>query len=110
LAARLDTGNWTYKEKVVLTCRMLAMENHSETLAGQITVRCDDDTYLTTPLAVAFDEVEPRHVMRVDASLRVLEGDGMPNPAVRFICGCIVGGLTCGASCIRIRLTYPRFP
>ncbi|WP_144107194.1 aldolase [Paraburkholderia sp. BCC1886] len=84
MAARLDLGNWTEKEKVVLTCRMLAMENHSETLAGQITVRCPDGTFLTTPLAVAFDEVEPRHVMRVDDSLRVLEGEGMPNPAVRF--------------------------
>ncbi|MDR5815986.1 MULTISPECIES: aldolase [unclassified Caballeronia] len=84
MAARLDTGNWTEREKVVLTCRMLAMENHSETLAGQITVRRDDGTYLTTPLAVAFDEVEPRHVMHIDESLRVIEGVGMPNPAVRF--------------------------
>lgn len=84
MAARLDVGNWNEREKVALTCRMLAMENHSETLAGQITVRCDDGTFLTTPLAVAFDEVEPRHVIRVDESLRVLEGTGMPNPAVRF--------------------------
>ncbi|MBN9094625.1 aldolase [Pandoraea pnomenusa] len=84
MASRLDVGDWTEKEKVVLTCRMLAMENHSETLAGQITVRCADGTFLTTPLAVAFDEVEPRHVIRMDDSLRVLEGVGMPNPAVRF--------------------------
>jgi L-fuculose-phosphate aldolase len=84
MAARLDTSNWTDREKMVLTCRMLAMENHSETLAGQITVRCDDGTYLTTPIAVAFDEVEPRHVMHIDESLRVIEGVGTPNPAVRF--------------------------
>ncbi|MBN4667236.1 aldolase [Pandoraea nosoerga] len=84
MRTRLDLGNWTDREKVVLTCRMLAMENHSETLAGQITVRCDDGTYLTTPLAVAFDEIEPHHVIRVDDALRLLEGKGMANPAVRF--------------------------
>jgi L-fuculose-phosphate aldolase len=80
----LDYGNWTDKEKIALTCRMLASENHSETLAGQITLRLDDGTFLTTPLAVAFDEICTRHVMRIDESMKVLEGPGMPNPAVRF--------------------------
>lgn len=84
MAGRLDTGQWTDVQKVVLTCRMLAMESHSETLAGQITVRCEDGALLTTPLAVGFDEIEPRHVIRVDESMRVLEGPGMANPAVRF--------------------------
>ncbi|WP_085487501.1 aldolase [Paraburkholderia susongensis] len=84
MSTRVDTGNWSDEQKMVLTCRMLAMENHSETLAGQITIRCDDGTFLTTPLAIAFDEVESRHIMRVDDSLNILEGSGMPNPAVRF--------------------------
>ncbi|SDV50622.1 aldolase [Chitinasiproducens palmae] len=81
---RLDLGSWTDIEKVVLTCRMLALEGHSETLAGQISVRCDDGSYLTTPMAVGFDEIEPRHVIRMDESMKVLDGPGMPNPAVRF--------------------------
>src|SRR3546814_3872616 len=28
----LDLGQWTEAEKIILTCRMLAMESHSETL------------------------------------------------------------------------------
>jgi L-fuculose-phosphate aldolase len=84
MAEWLDVGRWTEAERVVLTCRMLATEGHSETLAGQITVRCADGTYLTTPMAVGFDEIEPRHVIRMDESMRVLEGPGMANPAVRF--------------------------
>ncbi|APR95779.1 aldolase [Pandoraea thiooxydans] len=84
MATKLDLGQWTEAEKIALTCRMLAMEGHSETLAGQITVRSTDGTYLSTPMAVGFDEVDTRHIIRVDDSLRVVEGDGMANPAVRF--------------------------
>jgi len=80
----LDFGQWTDKEKVALTCRMLAMEGHSETLAGQITVRNDDGTFLTTPMAVGFDEITPDHVIRINDQLEVLDSDRMANPAVRF--------------------------
>lgn len=84
MKTQLDLGQWTEIEKIVLTCRMLAMESHSETLAGQITVRSTDGTFLTTPMAVGFDEIEAKHVIRVDESMQVLEGTGMANPAVRF--------------------------
>src|SRR3546814_437161 len=60
------------------------MESHSETLAGQITIRGADGTFLTTPMAIGFDEIEARHVIRVDESMHVLDGEGMANPAVRF--------------------------
>ncbi len=80
----VDVGQWSETEKIVLACRMLAMEGHSETLAGQITVRSADGTYLTTPMAVGFDEITPEHVIRVDENLQVLGGDRMANPAVRF--------------------------
>lgn len=80
----LDLGHWSEAEKIVLSCRMLAMESHSETLAGQITVRGESGTFLTTPMAIGFDEVEPQHVIRVDEAMNVLEGAGMANPAVRF--------------------------
>ena len=49
-ANKLDFGNWGEKEKVALSCRILASEGHSETLAGQITVRKEDGTFLTTCL------------------------------------------------------------
>jgi len=81
---QLDLGNWTQNEKVALSCRILAREGHSETLAGQITVRQPDGTFLTTPLARSFAEIEPNGLLRIDDSLRVLEGEGVANPAVRF--------------------------
>ncbi len=83
-ANNLDFGNWDEKEKVALSCRILASEGHSETLAGQITVRNDDGTFLTTPLAHAFDEIVPASVIRINEDMEVLDGPGTPNPAVRF--------------------------
>ncbi|QRF59940.1 aldolase [Variovorax paradoxus] len=80
----LTVGHWSDAEKLALSCRILAKEGHSETLAGQITVRQADGSFLTTPLAHAFGEIRAGSVMRIDDSLRVLEGRGVPNPAVRF--------------------------
>ncbi len=80
----LTIGQWSDAEKLALSCRILAKEGHSETLAGQITVRQGDGSFLTTPLAYSFDEIRAGSVMRIDDTLRVLEGRGVPNPAVRF--------------------------
>lgn len=84
MSADLEFGQWTESQKIALTCRMLASEGHSETLAGQITVRSGDGTFLTTPLAVGFDEIESRTVIRINEAMEVVEGTGMPSPAVRF--------------------------
>lgn len=84
IASGLDYGSWTPQEKVALACNILAAEGHAETLAGQITVRQDDGSYLTTRLAQGFDEVGAEHVIRIDDQLAVLEGAGVANPAVRF--------------------------
>lgn len=83
-ANKLDFGNWNMQEKIALSCRILASEGHSETLAGQITVRDDDGTFLTTALAQAFDEIRPASVIRINENMEVLQGGGTPNPAVRF--------------------------
>lgn len=84
MSAGLDFGDWTIKEKIALSCNILAAEGHSETLAGQITVRQDDGTFLTTPLARGFDELDADDIIRIDDQLQVLEGRGVPNPAIRF--------------------------
>ena len=84
-ANKLDFGNWDEKEKVALSCRVLASEGHSETLAGQITVRQDDGTFLTTPMAHAFDEIVPASVIRINENMEVLDGPGTPNPPCAFI-------------------------
>jgi L-fuculose-phosphate aldolase len=63
---------------------MLAHEGHSETLAGQITVRESDGTFLTTAMAYGFDEATRSNVIRIDDEMNVIEGRGMANPAIRF--------------------------
>src|SRR3546814_20985629 len=80
----LDLGQWTEAEKIILTCRMLAMESHSETLAGQITIRGADGTFLTTPMAIRFDAIEARHVIRIHDSMNDRDGDGMLTTAGRL--------------------------
>ena len=84
MSGALDYGNWTPPEKIALSCNILAAEGHSETLAGQITLRQPDGTFLTTPLAQGFDELDADAVIRINDKLEVLEGKGVPNPAIRF--------------------------
>lgn len=75
---------WTDRQKLALTCRILADEGHGSGLAGQVTARAAAGGWLTLPLGVGFDEATAERFIRVDEELRVVEGDGMPNPAVRF--------------------------
>jgi L-fuculose-phosphate aldolase len=81
---KLEQGAWNARQKIALACRMLAHEGHSETLAGQITVRESDGTFLTTAMAYGFDEATRSNVIRIDDEMNVIEGRGMANPAIRF--------------------------
>lgn len=76
--------DWTERQKLALTARILAREGHLSGLAGQITVRADDKTVWTLPIATGFDEATASMMLRVDDDMKVVEGTGMPNPAVRF--------------------------
>lgn len=75
---------WSDRQKLALTCRMLAGEGHGSGLAGQVTARAGAGRWWTLPLGVGFDEAQARRFILVDESLGVVEGEGMPNPAVRF--------------------------
>ncbi|MGE0736319.1 MAG: aldolase [Alphaproteobacteria bacterium] len=76
---------WSEKQKLALTARILAREGHLSGLAGQITVRADDGkTIWTLPIATGFDEATAGAMLRVDDDMKVVEGHGVPNPAVRF--------------------------
>jgi L-fuculose-phosphate aldolase len=81
---QLEQGAWDSRQKLALACRMLAHEGHSETLAGQITIRQKDGTFLTTAMATGFDEITCSNVIRIDDAMQVIEGKGMANPAIRF--------------------------
>ena len=84
LDANLGATAWSESEQLVLAARILARGGHCSGLAGQLTQRLPDGTFRTLPIGVGFDEARPRHLLRVDADLRVVEGRGIPNPAVRF--------------------------
>ncbi|GAB1578889.1 aldolase [Bordetella petrii] len=79
-----DSG-WTVRERVALTCRILYDGGHDSGLAGQITARAEaPGSYYTQRLGLGFDEISAGNLLEVDEDLRVLNGDGMPNPANRF--------------------------
>jgi L-fuculose-phosphate aldolase len=84
LDAHLGPAAWSQTEQLVLAARILARQGHCASLAGQITQRVGDGTVRTLPIGVGFDEARPAHALRVDQELKVVEGRGIPNPAVRF--------------------------
>lgn len=84
LDAHLAPGAWSEPEKFILAARILAADGHCSGLAGQLTQRLSDGTFRSLPIGVGFDEARPRDLLRVDAKLNVVEGKGVPNPAVRF--------------------------
>ena len=78
-------AEWTLTQKLALTARMLAAEGHGSALAGQITARGEaPDTLWTAKFGLGLDEINASDFILVDGDLKVLEGDGMANPANRF--------------------------
>lgn len=76
---------WPLREKLALSCRILANQGHESALAGQITARGDEpNTYWMLSFGLGFDEAQRSNIVRVDDDLNIIEGDGMPNPANRF--------------------------
>lgn len=87
--SQMDTnfgqGDWTLRQKLALTCRILFEGGHDSGLAGQITARATEPgTYYTQQLGLGFDEITASNLLVVNSDLEVLEGKGMPNPANRF--------------------------
>ena len=76
---------WSLRQKIALTCRILAAEGHEFALAGQITARGDrPGTYWMLSFGLGFDEARASNLVLVDDDLQLLEGDGMVNPSNRF--------------------------
>ncbi len=79
------SSEWTVRQKLALTARMLAAEGHGSALAGQITARGDaPGTMWTAKFGLGLDEINASDFILVDDDLNVLEGEGMPNPSNRF--------------------------
>jgi L-fuculose-phosphate aldolase len=81
----LAIPEWTLREKLALSARMLAAEGHDSGLAGQLTARATEPgTYWMLRFGQGLDEATPDNLLLVDDDLNVLEGEGMPNPSNRF--------------------------
>lgn len=82
---QFNTPQWSLRERLALTCRILFDGGHDSGLAGQITARTPEaGRYYTQRLGLGFDEITASNLLVVDEDLRVQEGGGMPNPANRF--------------------------
>lgn len=85
MQTQLKVTDWSTREKLAITCRVLFDGGHDSGLAGQITARGEKPgTYYTQSLGLGFDEISVSNFLLVDEDLQVLEGQGMPNPANRF--------------------------
>lgn len=81
----LPTPAWSTREKLALSCRMLAREEHGSALAGQITARGDrPGTMWTARFGLGLEEIRASDFLLVDDDLNVVDGEGMPNPSNRF--------------------------
>ena len=84
LQDNLAEKNWPVPLKVALACRKLAAEGHAGTLAGQVTAKADGNTFWTNQISGGFPNIRQTTVIRMDENLKVVEGNGIPNPGVRF--------------------------
>ena len=71
-------------QKLAIACRYLFDQGHAASLAGQVSARLDDGTIWTSSLRAGFGMARVSNLIRVDDDLRVVEGQGMANPATRF--------------------------
>jgi len=77
--------DWSLCQKLALTARMLATEEHGSGLAGQITARGQaPGTMWTARFGLGLEEICARDFLLVDEELNVARGSGMVNPSNRF--------------------------
>lgn len=85
LEREVQPGDWSDRQKLALTCRILFDGGHDSGLAGQITCRTGEPgRFYTQQLGYGFDEISAASLIEVDQDLQVVNGQGIPNPANRF--------------------------
>ena len=65
----------TPQEELVLLARALWREGYDDHVAGHITYRQPDGTFLCNPWYLLWSELRPEHVIRIDIKGNVVEGD-----------------------------------
>ncbi|MGJ7542392.1 aldolase [Variovorax sp. LT1R16] len=82
---QFKSSDYSLRQKLALTCRILFENGHDSGLAGQITGRtATPGQYYTQRLGLGFDEISESNLLLVDEDLNVVDGSGIPNPANRF--------------------------
>jgi L-fuculose-phosphate aldolase len=68
--------------ELALLCRTLFREGYDDHIAGHISYRQADGSYLINPWELAWDEVTAKDVIRVDKTGKVIEGQWNVTPAI----------------------------
>ena len=76
---------WSEAQKLVLACRILALDGHDTIVPGLVSVRTAPDAFLTLPMGIGFEEVRARDILTVDRRLNVVAGEGEPPKAAGFL-------------------------
>jgi L-fuculose-phosphate aldolase len=69
----LAVPTWSLRQKMALSCRILAADGHESALAGQITARGEEPgTYWMLSFGLGFDEARASNIVLVDDDLNLL--------------------------------------
>ncbi len=74
----------TPRQSVALLCRVLYREGYNDHIAGHITFRQPDGTYLANPWELTWGELTASDILRLDAKGKVIEGDWNITPAINL--------------------------
>jgi len=78
----VDIDRLPPQAQVALLARTLWAEGYADHTAGHITLKDSDDTLLTNPFTLAWDEVRASDIVRIDKSGHKLEGRYEASPAI----------------------------
>jgi L-fuculose-phosphate aldolase len=87
---QVDTRQWSSsaptgyepKAELALLARILHREGYDDHLAGHISYKQADGTFLVNPAELTWDEVTASDVMRIDIDGKILEGRWSVTPAI----------------------------
>ena len=74
----------TPQQQVALLCRVLPREGYNDHIAGHITVKQEDGTYLANPWELTWGELTASDILRLDATGKVIEGEWNITPAINL--------------------------
>ncbi|KHO64250.1 class II aldolase/adducin family protein [Pseudomonas flexibilis] len=74
----------TPRQTVALLCRVLYREGYNDHIAGHITLRQGDGSYLANPWELTWGEVTASDIVRLDPKGKVIEGEWNITPAINL--------------------------